>query len=546
MEKKKVKKKGKGKVIKWIIIILILVAAIGCGVAACMNGISGALETPAAPLTGEEFGAHDMSTYISTNGPVISKNIDVVTTNLPYPIKSVNVEIGDSVKKGDVICEIDTAEIDKNISKLEEQATDSDRLQAKQIEMANHSVASAAKSQNASIASAAKAVENTRKAYETAVSGREALETILEIAEEEYEAAEDAYEAAVEAAKAAGEYVEPNTEAPNPIVPEATPTDPAQLQPQTDPSSSKPAEPDTTQLDVEVIKAKERLEECGKTVAEYSGKLSQIDELKATYDKAVDAYNELISAGNDGVQSAQDQADLQQIQATAYSEQAQLLASAYEEKKKTVIIADQEGLVTSIKAVEGIPAQQGNLMQIEDDKNLRIEVLIKERDILTVKEGQEVIISSENIDSIHAKGVVSKVYRFNANKEAMGDMSAMTATDSNMYKAIVDVTENGGLMLGMNAKVDVVVEDIGEKMCVAYTAIKNYSGQDYVYVARPSAQSAGLYDLVKTPVTTGQTGGYYTEILSGLEVGDIVINTPDEVIEGTPANVSIKMNKDER
>ena len=128
----------------------------------------------------------------------------------------------------------------------------------------------------------------------------------------------------------------------------------------------------------------------------------------------------------------------------------------------------------------------------------------------------------------------------------MGDMSAMTATDSNMYKAIVDVTENGGLMLGMNAKVDVVVEDIGEKMCVAYTAIKNDGGQDYVYVARPSAQSAGLYDLIKTPVTTGQTGGYYTEILSGLEAGDIVINTPDEVTEGAPANVSIKMNKDER
>ena len=61
---------------------------------------------------------------------------------------------------------------------------------------------------------------------------------------------------------------------------------------------------------------------------------------------------------------------------------------------------------------------QGNIMQLEDDKNLRVEVSIKEMDILKIQEGQEVRISSDTIDSIGAKGVVSKVYRFKANEEA--------------------------------------------------------------------------------------------------------------------------------
>ena len=535
MEKKKVKKKGKAT--KRIIIILVLVALICGGIMFLKNNISGALEAPTVPLTGEEFAAHDMSQYISTNGPVVSKNIDVVTTNLPYPVKSINVELGDKIKKGDVICEIDTTEIDKTISKLEEQATDTDRLQAKQIEASNHSIQSAANSKNSAVASAAKAVENTKRAYESALSGREALETLLALAKEEYDAAEEAYNAAVEAAEEGG------SETPEPIVtPDpaltGTPTDPA-VQP------AEPAQPDSTQLDVNVIKAKERLEEAGKTVSTYSAQLAEIDELKTTYDKAIDAYNELITSGNDSLQSAQDQADLQQIQATSYSETATMLASAHEEKGKTIIIAEQGGIVTSIKAVEGIPAQQGNLMQVEDDENLRIEVLVKEKDILTVDEGQEVIISSENIDSIHATGVVSKVYRFNANKEAMGDTTPLTATDSTTYKVIVDVTENDGLMLGMNAKVEIVVDKKGEKMCVAYTAIMNDNGKDYVYVAKPSAEKPGCYIAEKTPVPVGETSGYYTEILSGIDAGDIVINTPEDVQEGVPSEVSVKINKDE-
>lgn len=521
MEKQNKGKKKKSKAVKWIIIFVVLVAVIGCGVGACMHFIKETVQVPQAPVSAQEYVLHDMSDYVTTEGVVVSKNIDVVTTTLPYPIKTVEVELGDSVKKGDVLCEIDTTEIDKNISKLEEQASDSDRLQAKQLEMSNHALQNAGRSQNAAIASAAKAVENARRAYTNAAKGRDALESVYELALEEYKKQEELYKTL-------------NAELEAESVTEATLTDAIKT--------------DRTALEVEVMKAKEDLEELGNTVAEYASDIAAIDQMKAAYDTAVDNYNELLASSGEGLQNARDQLELQKIQAGGYSEMAAMLAAAYEERSNSVIIAEQDGLVTDIKAIEGMPVQ-GNIMQIEDDKNLRVEVSIKEMDILKIQEGQEVKIYSDTIDSIGAKGVVSKVYRFKANEEAAsggaGRYAAVAdATGAVGYRAVIDVTENNGLMLGMTAKVEIVVDEIGDRLSVPYTSVIDEGSQKYVYVAKPAAEP-GSYTVVKTQVEIGENGVYYTEIVSGLEQRDIVITYPEEVIEGKQINVMVKKNRDD-
>ena len=507
---KRVKKK-KNKAVKWVIVIVVLLVVIGGGIGACMHFVTNAMTAAPAAVSAQEYVMHDMSDYIVTDGVVVSKNIDIVATSLPYPVKAINVELGDSVKKGDVICEIDTTEIDKNISKLEEQASDSDRLQAKQIEMSNHSLQSASRSQNASIAAAAKAVENARRAYNNAVKGKDALESVYNLALEEYEQAEAEYKELVKQAEL------------------ASPSDAA------------------TALEVEIMKARANLEELGATVSEYASSIGAIDQLKAAYDTAIDQYNELVAQSGDGIQSARDQLDLQQIQAGAYSEMAAMLAAAYEERGDSIIIAEQDGLVTSINAVEGMPVSQGSIMQLEDDKNLRIEVTIKEKDIPKIMEGQEVNITSDTIADISAKGVVAKVYRFKANKVAAAggtDYSSQTSVEAT-YRAIIDVTENNGLMLGMTARVEIVVDDIGDKMSVPYTSIIEEGNKKYVYVAKPAAEP-GHYNPVKTEVQTGLNGVYYTEVTSGLESRDIVITYPEEVTEGVSITVMVKKNDEDK
>ena len=162
-------------------------------------------------------------------------------------------------------------------------------------------------------------------------------------------------------------------------------------------------------------------------------------------------------------------------------------------------------------------------------------------------EGQEVNITSDTIADISAKGVVAKVYRFKANKVAAAggtDYSSQTSVEAT-YRAIIDVTENNGLMLGMTARVEIVVDDIGDKMSVPYTSIIEEGNKKYVYVAKPAAEP-GHYNPVKTEVQTGLNGVYYTEVTSGLESRDIVITYPEEVTEGVSITVMVKKNDEDK
>ncbi|MBQ8647890.1 MAG: biotin/lipoyl-binding protein, partial [Oscillospiraceae bacterium] len=67
---------------------------------------------------------------VSATGTVESANVSSVTTDLKYTVKSVAVQVGDRVEAGDVICTLDTAELEKQIERARESLSDSDeRLQ---------------------------------------------------------------------------------------------------------------------------------------------------------------------------------------------------------------------------------------------------------------------------------------------------------------------------------------------------------------------------------------------------------------------------------
>ena len=57
---------------------------------------------------------------ISASGTVESDDVSNVTTDLKYTVKTVNVQVGDSVNAGDVICTLDTADLEKSIAKMKE------------------------------------------------------------------------------------------------------------------------------------------------------------------------------------------------------------------------------------------------------------------------------------------------------------------------------------------------------------------------------------------------------------------------------------------
>ncbi len=57
---------------------------------------------------------------VSATGTVESNEVSTVTTSLTYSVKSVEVQVGDEVAAGDIICMLDTSELTTRLQKAQE------------------------------------------------------------------------------------------------------------------------------------------------------------------------------------------------------------------------------------------------------------------------------------------------------------------------------------------------------------------------------------------------------------------------------------------
>lgn len=182
-KKKKDKKKGKKGLIIGIIIAVIAVILIVYVVKMVKSSVAAVQEAMGEGTVVEEFGEKDMSAYIDVTGTVESQNVERVTTSLTYPVEEIKVKVGDHVKKGDVVCVIDSSEIDDKIEELEEQASDEDKIHAKEIETASHNLSTQKSTNDRALDSANVTVSEAKKAFDDA--------------DADYYEKKDAYDAAV-------------------------------------------------------------------------------------------------------------------------------------------------------------------------------------------------------------------------------------------------------------------------------------------------------------------------------------------------------------
>ena len=454
------KKKGKKGLVIGLVIGAAVIGIAAYGAAKVKSAVQTAKDSMGTGTVVEAYGEKDMSTYVDVTGTVESQNVENVYTNLTYPVKEIRVKVGDTVKKGDVLCTIDTDEIDDNIEQLEAQASDDERIKAKQIESASHSINSAAASKERTVDEANQAIDEARKAFEDA--------------DADYYEKLDAYNQAVE--------------------------------------NGEPQEI------IDTKKSALDLAEDTWYVKQYA------------YDQATSSFSDTAAAASENYQSVKDSADVTIINnSSSYSQTSVQLAKYYKMKNDAVIIAETSGVVTSVNAVEGVPAN-GVLLTIQDDKNLELNVGIREKDYFSLKEGMNVEISNSALENVTGKGTVTKINNF-----ASADTSASTAAAAaggavaeNNYKAKITVSDFTDMMIGMKVKVRIATGEEMRTKAVPYTAILTDAEGDYVYVA--VEVSNGMYSVEKRYVDKGMSGDYYTQVTGGdLEEGDLVVSYPSTV-----------------
>lgn len=162
-------------------------------------------------------------------------------------------------------------------------------------------------------------------------------------------------------------------------------------------------------------------------------------------------------------------------------------------------------------------AANGILAVIFDMSTLTFEMRIDELDINRIAIGQSVSITADGVEGASFDGIVDKI-----------NINGTTAGGSTTYPITVKILEAGGLKPGMNVSADVLIEEVGEVLCVPVDAVKRSSGTPIVMVVPASAISeegilTDLSVIEDRPVTLGRNDDQYIEITAGIDEGEIVV-----------------------
>jgi HlyD family secretion protein len=143
-----------------------------------------------------------------------------------------------------------------------------------------------------------------------------------------------------------------------------------------------------------------------------------------------------------------------------------------------------------------------------DPASKELVVEVDETDVTEVKLGQRAIIEADALPGIILKGKVTYVSPVARNSAGLM-----------LYKVKIDldVPDDSHLKVGMSASADIVIEERANVLLVPNRAIKRDSQGNQIVHVMVGEQ------IQERQVVTGISDGLQTEIISGLNEGEIVV-----------------------
>jgi len=221
--------------------------------------------------------------------------------------------------------------------------------------------------------------------------------------------------------------------------------------------------------------------------AAYNNAKLQYDRIKSLYDAKASTQMEM------------DQATLGRETAEAGLKAAKAMESY------TSITAPIAGQIVEKRINLGEMALPGQpMIRIEDNRNLRLEVTVKEQDILNIRPGKAVKVQIDAMPGKEISGKVSQVVQ---------------ASDIRTHSFIVkiDIPAQPGLITGMYGKAHFAI-GTHEAILVPKSAVVEMSGITGVYIV--SAGGSAVFQMVQL----GEERGNTVEVITGLKKGDRVIS----------------------
>lgn len=193
------------------------------------------------------------------------------------------------------------------------------------------------------------------------------------------------------------------------------------------------------------------------------------------------------------------------------------VALARQQLKDTAVLAPINGIVQEKRASAGeyLAAGAAVVTVVRMDP-LRLRAEIPERESHTIHPGQNVRVTVEGDPNVY----VGQITR----------LSPVIAEQNRILVVEADVRNNGKLRPGSFAHAEIVTNDAKMAVTVPNSAIVTFAGIEKVLVVQNGKA-------LEKPITTGRKNGDFTEIMSGVNVGEKIILEPGNLQTGQDVEV---------
>lgn len=529
-------KKGT-KIFLILAVVIVVIAAALIGLVRAGQSALQAMTTGAASYTALE--RMDLTNTLSVSGNIQSADVKKVYQEAAGAGKAlqVNVEVGDTVAEGDVLCVFDSTDLEKDYEKSRLQAEQSEKSAQISLDSAQNSYNTGVIAQEQAVRAAKQNLEAMQDALTTAEeqyndaledynSGK--LELTLQV-DAEYTQAQYAY---TSAKKVSNDLYLAMRDAEHALE-SATEENREELE-----QAYNAANSEYQAAQVQTDNAKAAFDAAREV---YENKDTQVESLLDDYRDAVTDAQENVSDAEVALQEAEEQRELALHGYSNSVSSAQIaadqtvtemnLADAQENIDKCTVTAPAAGTVTAVYVNEGESNASGSLLfVIENLEELEIVTSVREYDIASLAVGMPAEIKTDATGDTVYSGQVKDI-AITAQKDAYGN----TVSSSN---AEFDVTLSvdpgeGGLLVGMNGRATITTDSTEGVLAVLYSSLGyDEDGAPYVMAARP--QDDGTLVVEKVPVETGVETDFEVEVISdALAEGDLILDDPTAVAEGT-------------
>lgn len=431
---------------------------------------------------------------VSVTGTIASGSTASVTASdsvKTYKVTSVNVAVGDTVKKGDVIATLDTTDVEKQIENAQESYNDS-------LESAQTSYDQSVEDQATNLAQLQEKLAKAQQDYDTLGLERYSSMQDASMADKTNREIVEYYY---------GLFAEKIAGLENTVANLQIQLTNAQRDGNADQQQSIQGQLTDYQSQLSVAKGQCSIPELGlqgfDTISQY---YNQIEQYREALDQAQQAYDDAVTSTSRQVDSAETKLE----QASRTSDTLSDLQSTLND---CTLTATMDGTITELNATVGSVCS-GTVATIQDVNDLTVEVTIPASSVGKLSTGMQCNITSDATGDKVVTGTLTRIDPVANSEGTFGATVTVNGADS-------------GLLIGISAQVEIIINQKSDVFTVPRDAVGTYE-DGTTYVLRKTGGEGVDMTFEEVTVTTGDSNDYYIEISGDdLNEGDVVRSSSD-------------------